>query len=79
MKSVDDLRDLLGQAMRDVSSGKIDVNQARAIAQIGGVICETAKIEIDLANATDGDFKGSGFIDVDPSPRKQSLKMISGV
>ena len=74
MNSVNDLRDLLGEAMRKVMSGEITTDQARAVAQVGSVVCDTARAEIDLARATDGDFKGSGFIDVDPHPMR--LKQI---
>lgn len=70
MNNIDDLRAILGDTMKKVVSGEMSADQARAIAQVGAVVCDTAKIEIDMAKATDGDFKGSGFIDVDPSPVK---------
>lgn len=73
MKSVEDLRDMLGQAMRDVTSGKITADQARQIAGLGSVVCETVRLEVELARATDGDFKGTGFIDVDPAPRAKVI------
>ena len=76
MKNFSDLRDILGETMRSVLDGKITVEQAKAIAQVGTVVCETAKVEIDMARATDGDFKGSGFIDVDPAPK---LRNVSGL
>lgn len=68
MKSINELRDMLGQTMRNVVDGKITTDQAKRIAELGTVVCDTVRLEIDLARATDGDFKGTGFIDVDPAP-----------
>ena len=73
MQTVAELRATLGQAMKDVSSGSISTEQARQIAGLGSVVCDTVRLEIELARATDGDFKGSGFIDVDPTPARRSL------
>ena len=77
MKTVSDLRDILGETMRSVLDGKITVEQARAIAQVGSVVCESAKVEIDMARATDGDYKGSGFIEVDPAIRLRQVKALN--
>ena len=73
MQTVAELRATLGQAMKDVSSGSISTEQARQIAGLGSVVCDTVRLEIELARATDGDYKGSGFIDVDPTPARRSL------
>ena len=73
MRTVEELREFLGQAMKDVSSGAISTEQARQIAGLGSVVCETARLEVELARATDGDFKGTGFIDVDPVPARARL------
>ena len=76
MKNVSDLRDILGETMRKVLSGELSTDQAKAIAQVGSVVCESAKIEIDMARATDGDYKGSGFIEVDPAIRLRQVKAL---
>lgn len=76
MKNVSDLRDILGDTMRKVLSGELSTDQARAIATVGAVVCDTAKVEIELAIATDGDFKGSGFIDVDPAPKLRNVSRL---
>lgn len=76
MKNVSDLRDILGETMRKVLSGECSVDQAKAIAQVGAVVCDSAKVEIDMARATDGDYKGSGFIEVDPAVRLRNVKAI---
>lgn len=76
MKNVSDLRDILGETMRKVLSGECSVDQAKAIAQVGAVVCDSAKVEIDMARATDGDYKGSGFIEVDPAVRLRQVKAL---
>lgn len=76
MKNVSDLRDILGETMRKVLSGECSVDQAKAIAQVGAVVCDSAKVEIDMARATDGDYKGSGFIEVDPAVRLRQVRAL---
>lgn len=73
MKNLNDLRDILGRTMEGVLSGKVTTDQARAVATVAAEVNQTAKLEIDMARATDGDFKGSGFIDVDPRPAGKAL------
>lgn len=71
MRTLNDLRDILGKTMNGVLDGTYTVEQARAVAQVATEVNASAQLEVDMARATDGDFKGSGFIDVDPriSPR----------
>ena len=69
MKTLGDLREVLGKTMNGVLDGSYSVEQARAVAQVASEINASARLEIDMARATDGDFKGSGFIDVDPTPK----------
>lgn len=69
MKTLNDLRDVLGKTMQGVLDGDYTADQARAVAQVASEVNTTARLEIDMARATDGDFKGSGFIDVDPAPK----------
>lgn len=76
MKNVSDLRNILGETMRKVLDGSLTVEQAKAIAQVGSVVCDSAKVEIEMARATDGDYKGSGFIEVDPATRLRSIKAL---
>lgn len=75
MKTISDLRDVLGRTMEGVLDGSYSVEQARAVAQVAQEVNATAKLEIDMARATDGDYKGSGFIDVDPAPRIHQRKL----
>lgn len=74
MKTINDLRDMLGKTMEAVLNGTITSDQARAIALVAAEVNNSAKMEIELARATDGDFKGSGFIDVEPKlPMRPAL------
>lgn len=73
MKNLSDLRDILGRTMEGVLSGKITTEQAKAVAMVAAEVNQTAKLEVDMARATDGDFKGSGFIDVDPTPKRPAI------
>lgn len=68
MKNLSELRDILGDTMRKVLAGEVSTDQARAVAQVAEQVNQTAKLEVDMARATDGDYKGSGFIQVDPAP-----------
>lgn len=74
MRTLNDLRDILGKTMNGVLDGTYTVEQARAVAQVATEVNASARLEIDMARATDGDFKGSGFIDVDPRiPQRPAL------
>jgi hypothetical protein len=69
MKTLGDLREVLGKTMNGVLDGSYTVEQARAVSQVASEVNATARLEIDMARATDGDYKGSGFIEVDPAPK----------
>lgn len=77
MKTLTELREILGETMRKVIDGELSVEQARAVASVASEVNATARLEVDMARATDGDFKGSGFIDVDPRPAMRPA--LSGV
>lgn len=66
MKTLNDLREILGKTMNGVLDGTYSIEQAKAVAQVAAEVNSTARLEVDMARATDGDFKGSGFIDVEP-------------
>ena len=73
MKNLNELREILGRTMEGVLSGSVSVDQAKAVAAVASEVNTTAKLEVDMARATDGDFKGSGFLDVDPAPRPKGI------
>jgi len=72
MNNLSDLRAILGRTMNGVLDGTYSIEQARAVAQVAAEVNATARLEVDMARATDGDFRGSGFIDVEPriAPRE---------
>ncbi|WP_440468934.1 hypothetical protein ACKI1H_07830 [Pseudomonas sp. YH-1] len=73
MKNLNELREILGKTMERVLDGSLSVDQAKAVAAVAGEVNATARLEVDMARATDGDFKGSGFIDVDPAPKRPQI------
>jgi len=79
MNNLSDLRAILGKTMEGVLVGTYSIEQAKAVAQVAAEVNATARLEVDMARATDGDFRGSGFIDVEPriAPR-EPLRRIAG-
>jgi len=79
MNNLSDLRAILGKTMEGVLDGTYSIEQAKAVAQVAAEVNATARLEVDMARATDGDFRGSGFIDVEPriAPR-EPLRRIAG-
>lgn len=77
MRNLNDLREILGRTMEGVLAGTVTVEQAKAVASVAAEVNSTAKLEVDMARATDGDFRGSGFIDVEPRiPQREPLRRI---
>ena len=58
---INDLRDHLFETLERLKDGDIDIATAKAMADVGQVIINSAKIEIDFIRAT-GSTKDSGFI-----------------
>ena len=71
MQTLSDLREILGKTMNGVLEGNYTVDQAKAVAQVAAEVNASARLEVDMARATDGDYKGSGFIEVDPKPHQR--------
>ena len=78
MQNLSELRDILGDTMRKVLAGEVSTDQARAVAQVAEQVNQTAKLEVDMARATDGDYKGSGFLQVDPAPERVVRARLAG-
>ena len=67
-ETITDLRQHLFAALRGVTdkAEPMDIDRARAVAEIGKVIIDSAKVEVDFLRITGS--KGSGFIpDADPA------------
>ena len=60
-KNIDDLRDLLFATIEGVKSGDIDVERAKMIGELSQVMVNSAKVEVQYAQATGQ--KGSGFLE----------------
>ena len=69
---IEDLRNHLFatlEALQDQDE-PMDIDRAKAIAQVANVLVESAKTEIKFLAATGGE-KGTGFIPADPEERAQ--------
>lgn len=60
-KTIGDLRDAMFDTLDALKSGKITVDQAKTMSDIGQVIINSAKVEVDYIRANNGG--NSGFID----------------
>lgn len=61
MKNISDLRNELFETIQALKDGKIDVEKAKAISDIGQVIVNSAKTEVDFIKHAGG--VGTGFIE----------------
>jgi len=66
---INDLRDHLFETLERLKEGDIDISTAKAMADVGQVIINSAKIEIDFIKAT-GSTKDSGFIKLQENNEK---------
>ena len=60
-KTINDLRDAMFETMTALKEGKITIEQAKAVSEIGQVIINSAKVEVDYIRANNGGE--SSFID----------------
>lgn len=51
MKNVKELRNFLGDIMKGLKDGTIDVDKAKTISELGQVIVNSAKVEVDFIKA----------------------------
>lgn len=68
-KSINDLRAVLFATLEGVKDGSIALDKARAINEIGRSLIDTAKVEVDFLNVTNGN--ASTFIAPDPAPTEK--------
>jgi hypothetical protein len=57
---ITDVRNLLIEAMEKVNDGEMDINHAKAMAAIGQVLVNSAKVEVDFLKISKSE--GSGFL-----------------
>lgn len=53
-KNINDLREAMFDTLAKLKSGDLTVEQARAASQIGGVIIESAKVEVEFLRVNEG-------------------------
>jgi hypothetical protein len=58
---IEDLRNHLFLALEKLHEGDMEVDMARAIAEVAREITATAKVEVDFLRVTDS-VRGTGFI-----------------
>lgn len=63
--TINDLRTTLFDTLEQVKSGKMDPDRAKQICEIGQVIINSAKVEIDYAHKTGANVV-SGFLETIP-------------
>lgn len=51
MKNIKELRNFLGEAMRELKAGTLDLDKAKTISELGQVIVNSAKVEVDFIKA----------------------------
>ena len=63
---IQDLRDHLFETIELLKINKLDIDKAKAIADVAQVIVNTAKVEVDFLRAKDkldGYYPSTGFIE----------------
>ena len=60
MRDINYLRESLLSVMDLLAEDKISVDRAKAICDIGQVLVNSAKVEVDMMKATEG--QGTGFM-----------------
>lgn len=53
-RNISDLREAMFDTLADLKAGKITVEQAKAISDVGQVIINSAKVEVDYIRANNG-------------------------
>ena len=82
MKKIEDLRDHLFATLEDLRSKEhpMDLDRARAVANVAQVIVDSARVEVELAKVT-GARVGTGFIpELPPKPGTPAQpRLVKGV
>lgn len=60
MRDINYVRESLMDAMDKLMEGKINIEQAKAMANLGQVLVESAKVEVTMMIRQD--FNGTGFL-----------------
>lgn len=81
-RTINDLRTHLFDAIEGLKAGTLDLDKARAIADLGQTVINSAKVEVDYLKAT-GNTQGSGFLGqlpapADPAPAGDTVTPVNG-
>lgn len=66
-KTIADLRTHLFDAIEGLKAGTLELDKARAIADLGQTVINSAKVEVEYIKAS-GNTQGSGFMAQLPAP-----------
>jgi uncharacterized protein (UPF0261 family) len=81
MSDINTLRSHLFAALEGLKDGSLDLDRAKAIAEMGQTLINSAKVEVDYCRAT-GAGSGTGFITSETPALPQgvtAVKHIKGV
>lgn len=77
---IDDLRNHLFETLEALKDDEkpMEIARAKAIAEVAGVLVESAKVEVDFLRVTGG-IKSTGFLpdDSQPAPETRRLKAVN--
>lgn len=89
MNNLQTLRDAMFETLQGLKNGTIDIEKAKVMGEIGQVLINTAKVEVDFARANGGG--GSNFIEsngaltieskpasIQKTPTPNGLKVVEG-
>lgn len=72
--TIDDLRAMLMDTMRDLKDGKIDIERAKAISDTAQTLVNVAKVEVDYAKLTGQ--SGSRFLGLPDQTRSNGTTVV---
>lgn len=74
-----DLRNHLFETLEALKDPEkpMDVDRARAIAQVAGVLIDSAKVEVDFLKATDAALEGEFFGMAIDEPKRPPLRRLA--
>lgn len=77
---ISDLRDHLFETLEALKDEEkpMEIARAKAIAEVAGVVIESAKVEVDFLRVTGG-LKSTGFLpeDAEADPPKRALRAVN--
>lgn len=72
---LDELREHLFATLRGVKDGSMDIDRAKAVVQVAGVLIDSARVEVEFARVS-GRESGSKFL---PAPDEADKSLPPGI